>query len=109
MRKFFISQVSERGGSSEPDVIVANAAGDRHAYGKRGVRPPSTVIGMLLFAGSDFLPTRRFATSIATLLLLALAGDLVLLSALLLGPLGRLFGEAPESTASQSLRTYPRT
>ena len=61
-------------------------------------------IGMLLFAGSDFLPTRRFATSIATLLLLALAGDLVLLPALLQGPLGRLFGKAQESTASQSLK-----
>lgn len=59
-------------------------------------------VGMLAFALSDFLPTSRFATSIVALLLLALLGDLLLLPALLLGPLGRVFvdwtsavGESP--------------
>ncbi|MCA9236015.1 MAG: MMPL family transporter [Planctomycetales bacterium] len=56
-------------------------------------------IGMLAFAWSDFLPTSRFALSIATLLLLALAGDLVLLPALLLGPLGRVIDAAATDAA----------
>lgn len=47
-------------------------------------------VGLLVFALSDFLPTSRFATSMATLLALALVGDLVLLPAILLSPLGAL-------------------
>ncbi len=47
-------------------------------------------LGLLVFGLSDFLPTSRFATSMATLLALALAGDLVLLPALLLSPCGKL-------------------
>ena len=47
-------------------------------------------LGLLVFALSDFLPTSRFAISIATLLALALVGDMVLLPALLLSPLGKI-------------------
>ncbi|QDU91639.1 MMPL family protein [Pirellulimonas nuda] len=45
-------------------------------------------LGLLVFALSDFLPTARFAVSMAALLMLALLADLVLLPALLLSPLG---------------------
>lgn len=48
-------------------------------------------LGLLVFALSDFVPTSRFAVLMACLLLLALLGDLLLLPALLLSPLGRLF------------------
>ncbi len=57
-------------------------------------------LGLLVFAASDFLPTSRFATSIAMLLALALAGDLILMPALLLGPLGGFF--AAEGAADRA-------
>ena len=47
--------------------------------------------GMAVFAVSDFLPTARFAWMMVALFLAALAGDLILLPALLLGPWGRLW------------------
>lgn len=47
-------------------------------------------LGLLVFATSGFLPTRKFALMMVALLLAALVGDLVLLPALLLSPLGRL-------------------
>ncbi len=48
-------------------------------------------LGLLTFAMSDFLPTRRFAWMMLAFLMLALLGDLLLLPALLLSPLGRCF------------------
>ena len=48
-------------------------------------------LGMLVFMLSNFLPTRRFAWMIATLLAAALVGDLLMLPALLSTPLGRWF------------------
>ncbi len=48
-------------------------------------------LGLLVFTLSGFIPTRRFALMMCTLLLAALAGDLILLPALLIGPLGRFF------------------
>jgi len=54
----------------------------------------STVIltlGMLVFALSDFVPTRRFAWMMCGSLTAALFGDLVILPALLVGPLGWFF------------------
>ncbi|QDU96614.1 efflux RND transporter permease subunit [Lignipirellula cremea] len=47
--------------------------------------------GMAVFALSDFLPTARFAWMMVALLAAALLGDLILLPALLLGPLGKLW------------------
>jgi predicted RND superfamily exporter protein len=59
-------------------------------------------LGLLVFALSDFLPVRRFAWMILTLLLAALAGDLVLLPAMLAGPLGRLLPRWDVSAGSQA-------
>lgn len=47
-------------------------------------------ISMLVFTASGFAPTRRFAWMLAVLVGLALVGDLLVLPALLAGPLGRL-------------------
>ncbi len=52
-------------------------------------------IGLLVFAFSDFVPTSRFAVLMAFLLALALAGDLLLLPALLLSPAGKLYETTP--------------
>ena len=54
----------------------------------------STIIcglGILVFSLSSFAPTARFSWMLASLMLAALAGDLVLLPAMLVGPLGRCF------------------
>ena len=48
--------------------------------------------GILVFSGSSFAPTSRFAWMLALLIAAALAGDLVILPAMLTGRLGRFFG-----------------
>ncbi len=48
-------------------------------------------LGLLVFAFSSYTPASRFAWLIGVLLLTALAGDLILLPAMLAGPLGRAF------------------
>lgn len=48
-------------------------------------------LGLLVFALSNFVPTSRFAWMMVSLLLMALLGDLIVLPALLLSPLGRFF------------------
>jgi predicted RND superfamily exporter protein len=48
-------------------------------------------LGILVFGLSTFAPTSRFAVMLALLVAAALAGDLVLLPAMLVGPLGRCF------------------
>ncbi len=47
--------------------------------------------GLAIFALSDFVPTARFAWMMVALLAAALFGDLIVLPALLLSPLGKVF------------------
>lgn len=47
--------------------------------------------GLLVFALSGFLPARYFAVRLLLLMLAALVGDLIVLPALLVGPMGRFF------------------
>ncbi len=48
-------------------------------------------LGLVIYSFSSFMPTRRFAWMMVTLLMAAVAGDLILLPALLASPLGRWF------------------
>ena len=83
-------------------------------------------LGLSVFAFSPFTPTQRFGYMMVTLLTSALIGNLLLLPALLAGPLGALFGrrftkqrpsaasrsEAERASSSQmpasgSLRMHP--
>jgi uncharacterized protein len=48
-------------------------------------------LGMMVFVFSDFLPSSRFAWMLLALLMVGLAANLVLLPALVIGPLGKLF------------------
>lgn len=48
-------------------------------------------IGILTFTPSGFAPTRQFAILLAMLVALALVGDLVVLPAVLISPIGRFF------------------
>ena len=52
---------------------------------------------MLVFAASGFLPASRFAWMVCILLGAALLGDLLILPALLVGPLGRAFVRRPKT------------
>lgn len=71
------------------------AAAVLHAYqhcGSAMIQTSMTCgMGLLVFALSDFGPTSRFALLMVGLLTLALLGDLVLLPAIVLSPLGRGF------------------
>lgn len=66
------------------------------------------IAGFLLFVGSTFLPMRRFATVLAQLLIAALVGDLVLLPAILMSPLGVwLFAKKPVKVPAVVPRCAP--
>lgn len=64
--------------------------------------------GMLVFALSDFQPSARFAWMMVALFAAAIFGDLVLLPALLVGPLGKLWEirERPSSQRTDSDRRH---
>jgi predicted RND superfamily exporter protein len=65
------------------------------AYERCGTAMTQTTLigglGLSVFAFSTFTPTQRFGVLMLTLLAVALFGDLVLLPALLSGPVGRCF------------------
>ncbi len=75
-------------GLSRKDAIL-------EAYRRVGTAMTQTTLigglGLAVFALSTFTPTQRFGVMMVTLLVAALVGDLVLLPALLAGPLGRFF------------------
>ena len=48
-------------------------------------------LGLMVFFFSDFLPSSRFAWMLLALLMVGVAANLVLLPALVVGPLGKLF------------------
>jgi hypothetical protein len=50
-------------------------------------------LGLAAFALSTFTPTQRFGVLMLILLAMALVGDLIVLPALLAGPLGKYFGK----------------
>jgi hypothetical protein len=58
-------------------------------------------LGLAVFALSTFTPTQRFGVMMVTLLVAALAGDLILLPALLAGPLGRFFMVAADKPSPE--------
>lgn len=57
-------------------------------------------MGLLVFAFSQFVPTANFAWLMATMLCMALLGDLLFLPALLAGPAGRYFEALKPSGAT---------
>jgi hypothetical protein len=58
--------------------------------------------GLFVFALADFVPTSRFAWMMLSLLMLALLGDLAVLPALLLGPLGSFFKPETEPESAEA-------
>jgi predicted RND superfamily exporter protein len=64
-------------------------------------------LGLSVFALSPFTPTQRFGYMMVTLLTSALVGNLLLLPALLAGPLGGLFGRRFTKQRSESDVSQP--
>ncbi len=84
-----------------------------YAYGQCARAMTQTTVicttGLSVFALSDFVPACRFAWMMAALLLLALLGDLVVLPALLIGPLGRLWEGADRPVDARPEQARPVT
>ncbi|MBX3439495.1 MAG: MMPL family transporter [Planctomycetaceae bacterium] len=59
--------------------------------------------GLWVFAVADFLPTSRFAWMMSILILLTLLGDLCLLPAILLSPLGRFWSSEADAAAESAI------
>jgi len=57
-------------------------------------------LGLLVFGLSGFMPVRHFAVNMLLLLVAALVGDLIVLPALLIGPLGNLFVNGNKAASS---------
>jgi predicted RND superfamily exporter protein len=94
----FYRRERDAGGSPERSVLAAC----RHAAGALVQTAVVVVAGILVFAASSFAPTARFALLLALLMIAALVGDLLLLPALLVGPLGRRFFR-PRRPAAQAM------
>jgi predicted RND superfamily exporter protein len=62
--------------------------------------------GLFLFAFSQFIPPRQFAYAIVALLGLALVCDLILLPALMIGPLGFIFRTKPVTDADRVILAF---
>ncbi len=81
----------------------------RLAFERCGVAMTQTTLiaglGLVVFATSTFTPTQQFGTLMITILSTALVGDLVMLPALLCGPLGWFF--APKVPARPALASVP--
>lgn len=60
-------------------------------------------LGLAVFAVSTFTPTQQFGTLMIIMLGMALVGDLILLPALLCGPLGRFFAPGSPATPEDAL------
>ena len=78
----------KQGLSRQDSVMLAYKGCAQAMYQSWGV----IGLGLSVFAFSPFTPTQRFGYMMVTLLTSALVGNLLLLPALLAGPLGGLFG-----------------
>ena len=83
----------------------------REAYSHVAVAMTQTTLigglGLSVFALSTFTPTQRFGTMMLTLLVAALYGDLILLPALLAGPLGKYL--SPRTTVENKTHSRQAT
>jgi predicted RND superfamily exporter protein len=62
-------------------------------------------LGLFVFALSTFTPTQRFGTLMLVMLATALVGDLILLPALLVSPVGRFFKSRRQTVATDAAPT----
>ena len=93
-RRGLARAAGESAGAAAAHRIAAVQAAFQHSAPALAQSALVCGLGILVFAASSFAPTRRFAWMLSLLVAAALVGDLVLLPALLTGPLGRLFRPA---------------
>jgi predicted RND superfamily exporter protein len=93
-RRGLTRAAGESAGAATAHRIAAVQAAFQHSAPALAQSALVCGLGILVFAASSFAPTRRFAWMLSLLVAAALVGDLVLLPALLTGPLGRLFRPA---------------
>ena len=88
------------------DRGLDRAAAITDAYQRCGTAMVQTTLiagmGLSVFGFSTFTPTQRFGVLMLALMVAALVGDLVMLPALLAGPLGRVFRQRKKSLLSES-------
>ena len=74
------------------------------AFGRCGTAMTQTTLicttGLFVYVASPFVPTSRFAWLMFAMLSAALAADLIVLPAILVGPLGRFFERGSKSTTT---------
>jgi hypothetical protein len=92
----------KEGRSRRASVMLAYKGCARAMYQSWGV----IGLGLSVFALSPFTPTQRFGYLMVSLLTAALVGNLVLLPALLSGPLGALFGRRYRRLRWQRLQLW---
>ena len=63
--------------------------------------------GLIVFVFSSFVPAGQFAVLMCILLLAAVIGDLILLPAILAGPLGKAFTAPHPSTTGKAALAGP--
>jgi predicted RND superfamily exporter protein len=90
---------------------MSRVAAVRSAYERCSAAMVQTTLicglGLLVFAFSSYTPASRFAWLIALLLLSALGGSLILLPAILVGPLGRVVEPTPRRVWRWGYRLLP--
>ncbi|MEI6239324.1 MAG: MMPL family transporter [Planctomycetia bacterium] len=95
---FFHRGLAEASAAGQPTDRTARVAAVHAAFRHSAAALTESAIvcglGILVFAGSSFAPSRRFAWMLSLLVAAALVGDLVVLPALLVGPWGRFFKPA---------------
>jgi len=89
----FAAAVGDRAAAARHRAAAVHAA-FRHSAAALAESATVCGLGILVFAGSSFAPSRRFAWMLSLLVAAALVGDLVVLPALLASPLGRFFRPA---------------
>lgn len=95
---FFQRRLATAGDTPSARVEAVNHA-FRHTAAAIAQTAVICIVGMLVFTASSFAPTRRFAWMMATLVALAMAGDLLLLPAMLVGATGAVFGRRGNKTS----------
>ena len=94
--------------SFRPGISRDTAIRGAHAHSATAMIQSTVIcgVGLLVFSLSAFVPTSRFAWLMVAMLGVGLIGDLILLPALLAGPLGRFFipGQNREATATAVYR-----
>jgi hypothetical protein len=66
-------------------------------------------LGLSVFATSSFTPTQRFGWLMLTILIAGITAELIMLPALLFGPIGKVFSTKPEPVEDRAAAAKARS